>query len=224
MKIQAGVMFGYWKVVQDFDGLSGDKVRCLCTLCDTEYGIRRCALTTGKSEKCVTCSRKRVRFPAYSFPNPNMSPRYMFPEEYSTWAGMRNRCHGPNPEKNYGLRGISVCARWRDSFVDFLRDMGLRPTGQHTIDRIDVNGNYEPSNCRWATKTEQARNRRDSLFFDTDKGQIHIMDAVEASGLTYMQVWVTIHCQKTLAEGFKPNRGYTMETMQQKVTTLMELI
>ena len=82
--------------------------------------------------------------------------------EYTCWVQMKQRCYNTCLPKylEYGARGITVCDRWRDSYHDFLADMGRRPSDKHSIDRIDNDGNYEPGNCRWALADVQNKNKR----------------------------------------------------------------
>lgn len=89
--------------------------------------------------------------------------------EYNIWHHIKYRCLNPNSKnyKDYGGRGIKVCDRWLNSFENFLEDMGKMPTPKHTIDRFPNNdGDYEPANCRWGTKTQQNRNRRSSHWVE----------------------------------------------------------
>lgn len=82
--------------------------------------------------------------------------------EYWVWIAMRHRCNCKKSRvyKYYGGRGIKICSRWK-SFDNFIKDMGFRPSSSHSLDRINVNGDYEPSNCRWASSLTQILNRRE---------------------------------------------------------------
>lgn len=107
--------------------------------------------------------------------------------EYRSWVHMKDRCYRLKDKSyhNYGGRGIAVCERWRKSFTAFYEDMGKRPTDKHSIDRIDNNGNYEPSNCRWATAQEQADNRRSGYRFTYGGKTLTIRQWSNESGIAY---------------------------------------
>lgn len=86
---------------------------------------------------------------------------------YQSWQDMKQRCYNVRAQqyKNYGARGILVCERWLKSFAYFFSDMGKRPTG-FTLERTNNNGNYSPSNCRWATRADQRRNQRGCVHLE----------------------------------------------------------
>ena len=89
---------------------------------------------------------------------------------YISWANMKARCLNLKNKgyHNYGGRGISICEHWINSFDAFLKDMGPKPSLLHTLERIENNGNYEPANCKWATREEQCRNKRTTRWFEFD--------------------------------------------------------
>jgi hypothetical protein len=128
---------------------------------------------------------------------------------YHVWQSMKNRCQNPhNPQwKDYGGRGITVCEEWRgpNGFKRFLLDLGERPHG-YQLDRVDVNGNYTPKNCRWASRKTQQRNRRDTSKVFVE-GQWHIVaDLVEASGLKNETIINRAATATTIAEIVSPQR------------------
>jgi hypothetical protein len=131
--------------------------------CGTRTTARGHHLRAGRSRSCgclkreVTASRNAAR--ARHGEARSAGPRSA---EYGAWTSMIARCErrGWRDFRHYGGRGIRVCERWRRSYEAFLADMGRRPSPEHSLDRINVNGHYEPENCRWATRTEQRHNQR----------------------------------------------------------------
>lgn len=98
----------------------------------------------------------------------------------------KSRCYNPNDPKypQYGGRGIRMCDAWRDDFLTFLSDMGEKPLGK-TLDRVDVNGHYEPRNCRWATTYQQARTRTDNVLVEHEGMKLVLKDFAALMGVSY---------------------------------------
>lgn len=107
--------------------------------------------------------------------------------EYQCWAGMIRRCENERDEqyKYYGGRCIKVCDEWRYDFPRFLSHVGQKPSASHSIDRIDNDKNYEPGNVRWATPTDQSRNRRGRLLVEFKGQMMPLSQACEALGVKY---------------------------------------
>jgi hypothetical protein len=140
---------------------------CVCD-CGERRVVLLSQLRDGKTQSCGCLHIERVK--AARTHGMASSP------EYTVWRSMLDRCRNPNGATyaRYGGRGIAVCARWQGSFEAFYADMGPRPSPEHSIDRIDNSGNYEPGNCRWATHTEQALNKRNNRFIEWNGARLTV--------------------------------------------------
>lgn len=158
--IKPGNRFGRWTVVGEADGGSPAKAACVCD-CGQTRDVNVQNLRRGLTQSCGCLQREQVaeRTAALGISRTHGQAWPPTPA-YESWRGMVQRTTNPNFAgwKYYGGRGITMCDRW-SLFENFFTDMGPRPDGL-TLDRIDVDGNYEPGNCRWATPTEQVANRR----------------------------------------------------------------
>lgn len=127
---------------------------CRCE-CGREHLVRTAALRRGAVRSCGCLQRKLMG-------DRQRTHGLSHLPEYQTYSSMMDRCYNPDNSsfENYGGRGVRVCERWLDSVANFIADMGQKPSKHHSLDRIDCNGHYEPSNCRWALPEDQARNRR----------------------------------------------------------------
>jgi hypothetical protein len=102
------------------------------------------------------------------------------PKEYHAWRAARQRCNNPNNReyKRYGARGIKMSPLW-NTFKQFIADMGIAPSPEHELDRIDNDGDYEPGNCRWATHDTQVRNRRQNVYVNFNGVEMCIKDVIK---------------------------------------------
>lgn len=150
-----GMVYGQLVAVERVQHGTGHTKWLFRCSCGTAKECRLSHVKAGRTTSCGCAQHRLVveRFTTHGLSN---SPTYR------SWQAMRNRCYNQKHRqyKDYGGRGIKVCERWRGSFSAFLKDMGPRTDRSLTLDRINNDGNYEPGNCRWATRSEQRRNSR----------------------------------------------------------------
>ena len=136
---------------------------CLCE-CGNIIKTVGSKLKSGHTKSCSCLQKEKVKMNKELNKTHGLSKTVM----YYTYMTMISRCYNVKNKayKNYGQRGIKVCDRWLNSFEFFLEDMGEKPTKQHSIDRINVNGDYEPCNCKWSTRIEQENNKRTNVYIN----------------------------------------------------------
>ncbi len=180
VKDLTGHVIGRWTVLKYLGTDKHGHARwdCQC-LCGTRRAVLSSSLVRRISLSCG-CRNREVATALSTTHGKSETP------EHQIWCHMRSRCHIPTDTgyHNYGGRGITVCDEWRESFAAFFEDMGERPSSEHSIDRIDNDGNYEPGNCRWATTKEQARNTRRSRMLTLNGKTMCVTDWAKEIGLT----------------------------------------
>lgn len=160
------------------------RVRCDC---GNERVVNPCDVVSGHTMSCG-CYRKNK-------PSPTATHRESHTRLHDIWCDMNKRCDPKHSERTiarYGARGISVCDEWKEYivFAEWARSHGY--SDELTIDRIDVNGNYCPENCRWIPRSQQARNRRTTHWVEYKGETISLAEACEKAGLPYKQVFERI--------------------------------
>ena len=141
------------------------------------------SLTTGRTVSCgcYNSENSRKRFSTHGMTNTRA---------FKTWSGIKNRCFNEKAHGfcRYGGRGITMCKEWKNDFLSFYEYVSKLPNAFETgysLDRINNDGNYEPCNVRWATNTEQVRNREKSIFYEENGLKIHIVDVSKLVGIPY---------------------------------------
>jgi len=170
--------FGRLLVIEQAVKAKHSKWKCLCD-CGNITVVRQDHLKSGFTKSCGCLCLEIVKAAATKHGCSN-TPAYV------TWCNMKQRCYNQNDERypDYGGRGITICDRWRNSFENFLADMGERTKGE-VIDRIDNNGNYEPENCRWMTYKVNNRNKRNTTLIEFNGEIRSISDWAEKLGMNY---------------------------------------
>lgn len=167
-------------LVNSLNCIENEKVywNCKCD-CGNQIVVLRSSLTSGNTKSCGCLHREMAK-------NINYKHGMSKVRIYKIWTGMKKRCNNPKDSnfREYGARGIKTCKEWTEDFINFYNwAMKNGYKDNLTIDRVDVNGNYEPANCRWVTQAEQTRNERSNVKI-TIGGQTKLLsDWARESGI-----------------------------------------
>lgn len=175
-----GQIFGRLTVIKELPVTNHVReILCKCS-CGKNKEVRAIALITKNTQSCG-CYRKD------SLHARNTTHGYSKSIEYASWINMRERCLTPKHKSyhNYGGRGIKVSPKWINSFENFIKDMGNKPSKNYSLERINVNKNYCKSNCKWATIEEQAKNKRRTLKYMYKGKLTPLIDISKKVGLSY---------------------------------------
>jgi hypothetical protein len=175
-----------------FDGIRNKNAHWKCK-CDCGEMLISCGCNLKKGHT-ISCGCYRKEMAKTSRPIHGHCLRYSRTRTYYSWSGAKERCSRKKSKqfKNYGGRGIKMCRRWLNSFKNFLKDMGEKPIGK-SIDRINNNGDYKPSNCRWATQKEQTNNTRKNHFLKFRGKKMSISQWAEEIGMKENTLYLRIH-------------------------------
>ena len=187
-----GRRFGRYVVIDRLELIGTNRMLfCRCD-CGAEKSASYSSLVSGRTKSCgcLRSEKSRETHRKHGHAGYNSNGIRCTPE-YKSWTEMKGRCLNINHKsyKDYGGRGITIYQRWVDSFENFIADMGERPSKKHSIDRIDNDGNYEPVNCRWATKQEQNSNTRRNKFVSIDGNCVILAEAARLLGVDPSTVW-----------------------------------
>ena len=164
---------------------------CVCSCGNKVFRVTSDKLKSGNTKSCG-CLQPEVVSKLNHTHGMSRTPTYY------TWVNMRIRCYKEDSDYyyRYGGRGITVCDRWKESFSNFLEDMGPKPEGT-SIERLDNDKGYYPENCVWASPLQQALNRSNSVFVTYSGTKYPLMVACEVAGVEYSKIFWRVHQRKT---------------------------
>jgi hypothetical protein len=175
-----GLQFARWTVIERGENDSEGRVRWICKCVCGNTGLVLGKLLRNSHSRSCGCLLKDWLSATYTTHGHSKGAKghTKRSSEYNIWADIKQRCRNKDDKgyPNYGGRGIKMCDEWYNSFELFLKDVGVRPSPEHSLDRINNDGDYEPSNCRWATRDVQSRNKRTNIWVEHNGQRMIITD------------------------------------------------